>query len=138
MSVVALDFHLFFSHFDWTMLPIGGDAKILLMAMGRKLKRKHELSEPVVLIKSLTSRPWINRADPYSVSIMTASDVLVVTRVSPGAILPSNEDKGYGVFYIGEDTIERDVVLYSCEVEGVLSKKLIPIVQTEETTYVKA
>ena len=111
----------------------------MLMAMGRKLKRKHEISEPpVVLIKSLTSRPWTNRADPYSVSIMTASDVFVVTRVSPGAILPSNEDKGYGVFYIGEDTIERDVVLYSCEVEGVLSEKLIPIVQTEETTYVKA
>ena len=108
------------------------------MAMGRKLlKRKQEITEPpVVLIKSLTSRPWINRADPYSVSIMTASDKLVVTRVSPGEVLPSCEDKGYGVFYVGEETIERDVVLYSSKVEGIISDKLIPIVQTVETTYV--
>ena len=105
--------------------------------MGRSQKRKSDVSvPPVVLIKNLTNRPWVNSADPYSVAIMTASDKLLVTRVSPGVVLPANQDKGYGVFYVGKDTVEKDVVLYSSEVEGVLSVKLIPMVQTETTTYV--
>jgi hypothetical protein len=107
------------------------------MAMGRTTKRKSEVSvPPVVLIKTLTNRPWVNNADPYSVAIMTASDTLLVTRVNPGVVLPANEDKGYGVFYVGKDTVEKDKVLYSSEVKGVYSEKLIPLVQTETTTYV--
>jgi hypothetical protein len=107
------------------------------MGMGRRPKRKSEVFvSPVVAIKNLTNRPWVNSADPYSVAIMTASDKLVVTRVSPGLVLPANEDKGYGVFYVGNDTVEKDVVLYPSEVKGVSSEKLIPMVQTETTTYV--
>ena len=106
--------------------------------MGRNRKVKRQVVEPEVIIANLTARPWPNRTNPYSVNILTASDTLLVSRVSPG--VPQNEgdfSKGYGVFYMGKQSVEKDTIIYECNVKGVYSNDLIPLVQKEATTYVR-
>ena len=94
--------------------------------------------EPEVIISNLTMRPWPNCTNPYVVNMLTASDTLVVSRVNPG--VPQNAgdfSKGYGVFYMGKQSVEKDTKIYECNVKGVYSNDMIPLVQKETTTYVR-
>ncbi len=107
------------------------------VGMGRDfVKSKKKLTaEPEVLIANLTSRGWPNRAEPYSVSTLTQSTRLVVCRVSPGVPKAIDDSsKGYGVFYMGKEGVDKDQLLYESPVKGAYSKELIPLVQTGDTT----